>query len=352
LIKVAAITSGRHVPSSRFRVRQHIIPLKAFGIEVHEYTPMIDKYRNLPFWPESWDYRYGLPLYLLWQGLKITTRIPGIIGSWRQHITWLERHMLPGMVTLEPILRKPLVFDVDDAIWLAPPFKTSAWEIAKRAEVLIAGNQYLAERFASYCRDVRVIPTAVDTNLYRPRSTQQQRQKKYFTIGWIGTSANLRYLEALEIPLRQFLVDHPDSKLLVMADKSPSFPIIPEDRIDYLPWAVDRELIALQGMDVGLMPLPDEEWSRGKCSFKMLQYLACGIPVVVSPVGMNLEILALGQVGMPCFHSDDWYETLAFFHNNRDTAVEYGRIGRGIVERHFSRERVTAKIADVFKSLL
>jgi len=351
MIKVAALTSGKHVPSSRFRVRQHILPLRSFGIEVREYTPRIDKYRNLPLWPEKKDYRYGLPLFLLWQGLKVTMRIPGVFGSWRHQISWLERLMLPGFVTLEPILKKPLVFDVDDAIWLAPPFKTSAWRIAGRADVVIAGNQYLADRFSPYCRDIRVIPTAVDTDRYRPRPTQTPGQSGYFTIGWIGTSANLRYLEALETPLHQFLVDHPESKLLVMADKPPYFPKIPDDRICYLPWTEDGELIALQEMDVGLMPLPDEEWSRGKCSFKMLQYMACGIPAVVSPVGMNLEILAMGQIGLPCPRSGDWYEALSFFHNNREAAVEYGKTGRCIVERHFSRERLTASIAGVFQSL-
>ena len=350
MIKVAAITSGKHAPSSRFRVRQHIIPLRSFGIEVREYTPLIDKYRKLPLWPENMDYRYGLPLFLSWQGLKVATRIPGVFGNRRHQITWLERLMLPGHVTLEPILKKPLVFDVDDAIWLAPPFKNSAWKVAGRADVVIAGNRYLAERFSSYCSEVRVIPTAVDTDRYRPRSTTTGYSDN-FTIGWIGTSANLRYLEALETPLHQFLVDHPDSKLLVMADKPPSFPKIPEDRTCYLRWTEDSELNALQEMDVGLMPLPDEEWSRGKCSFKMLQYMACGIPVAVSPIGMNLEILALGKIGVPCSLSRDWYEALSFFRNHRHDAVNYGRTGRSIVERYFSRERVTADIAGVFQSL-
>jgi len=351
MIKVAALTSGRNVPSSRFRVRQHILPLEAFGIEVREYVPRIDKYRNLPLWPENKDYRYGLPLFLLWQAMKVTTRIPGVFGSWRHQMTWLERLMLPGLVTLEPILKKPLVFDVDDAIWLAPPFRDSAWKVAGRADVVIAGNQYLAERFSSYCSEVRVIPTAVDTDRYKPRSTQTPEQSGNFTIGWIGTSANLRYLEAFETPLRQFLLDHPISKLLVMADKPPSFPKIPEDRMRYLPWTEDGELIALQEMDVGLMPLPDEEWSRGKCSFKMLQYMACGIPVAVSPIGMNLEILAMGQIGVPCSRSGDWYEALSFLYNHRDAAINYGRTGRRIVEQHFSRELVTANIAGVFQAL-
>lgn len=351
MIKVAALTSGALVPSSRFRVRQHIDPLKSCGVFVREYLPRIDKYRELPFWPRNVDYRAGLPLFLVWQGIKVSLRVPGIVGSWRHQVTWLERQLVPGMVTLEPFLRRPLVFDVDDAIWLNPPFRSSAWRIAKRSTVLVAGNQYLADRFSPFAEDIRIVPTAVDTDRFLPRTVPRSAESGTFTVGWIGSSANLGFLQSLEEPLSKFLADHADARILIVADRPFRFSLVPADRVHFSPWSENTEVAALQAMDVGLMPLPDDDWSRGKCSYKMLQYLACGIPVAVSPVGMNREILSMGPLGMGCTRPDEWYETLSFFWNDRSAALRYGAVGRDIVERTFSRRLVTEKLAAIFRSL-
>ena len=351
MISVAALTSGWQTPSSRFRVRQHISPLRELGVAVQEYVPAIDKYRNLPFWPEKVNYRYGLPLFLMWQGVKVATRIPGVWGSWSHQVTWLGRELLPGLLTLEPLLKRPMVFDVDDAVWLAPPFGKSVKTIARRSKIVVAGNNYLADWFASCCRDVRVVPTAVDLDRYRPRPAHHTGHNGPFRIGWIGTSGNLRYLEAIESPLDLFLADHRDSELLVVADKPPAFRHLPGDRVRFLPWSEKAEVGALQQMDVGLMPLPNEVWTRGKCSYKMLQYMACGIPVVVSPVGMNVEILALGRAGLACCNDGEWYEALSHLYANRERACIYGAEGRAIVERSFSREQVTETMAEIFREL-
>lgn len=351
MISVAALTSGRRTPSSRFRVRQHIPPLRELDVVVKEYVPAIDKYRNLPFWPEKVNYRYGLPLFLLWQGVKVATRIPGVWGSWNHQVTWLGRELLPGWVTLEPLLKRPLVFDVDDAVWLAPPFGNSVKTIARRSEVVVAGNNYIADWFASCSRDVRVVPTAVDLDRYQSLPAYRTGDNVPFRIGWIGTSGNLRYLEAIESPLTLFLADHQDSELLVMADKPPSFQHLPADRVRFLSWSENTEVDALRQMDVGLMPLPNEEWTRGKCSYKMLQYMACSIPVVVSPVGMNIEILALGRAGFACSSDGEWYEALSNLYGDRERARIYGAEGRTIVEKSFSRKQVTETLAGIFRQL-
>jgi glycosyltransferase involved in cell wall biosynthesis len=320
-------------------------------VAVQEYIPAIDKFRTLPFWPEKVNYRYGLPLFLLWQGIKVATRIPDVVRTWSHQVIWLERELLPGWVTLEPLLKRPVVFDIDDAVWLAPPFGTSVKKIARRSEVVVAGNNYLADWFASSCRDVRVVPTAVDLDRYRPGPDDSPGKNSRFRIGWIGSSANLRYLEAIESPLDRFLADHRDSELFVMADKPPAFRHLPGDRIRFLPWSENAEVGAFQQLDVGLMPLPNEEWTRGKCSYKMLQYMACGIPVTVSPVGMNVEILALGRAGLTCSENGEWYEALSDLYANRERARAYGIEGRKIVERYFSRKQVTGTLAGIFREL-
>ncbi len=354
MIDVAALTSGRAVPSSRFRVRQHIGPLLEHGIAVREFVPAVDKYAPLPGWLAGLSNRPYIPSFLVertWRGAKKAARVPGIAGSWRSRITWLERCLMPGYLTAEPLLGRPLVFDVDDAVWLFPPRgEKAAAAIAARADVVVAGNRYLADWFSPRARRVCVVPTAVDTERYAPRAEPPPREGG-FVIGWTGTSSNLPYLEAIGRPLGRFLSDRPEASLLVLCDRPPSFEGVPSGRVRYLPWSEENEAEALRGIDVGLMPIPDNEWTRGKCGFKMLQYLACSVPAVVSPVGMNAEILGMGKVGLAAAAEDDWYEALSFFRSDAVRAGEYGRAGRKVVESRFSRKVVSGILADIFRSL-
>jgi len=355
MIRVAALTSGRQVPSARFRVRQHILPLRGFGIDIREYAPGIDKYAPIPTSLQKLNADYRLPYVFVertWRGVKQATRIPGIIGSWPSRITWLERQLLPGFLTLERFLKRPLVFDVDDAIWLHPPAgKYAADRIARIADVVVAGNRTIAEWFSVRSKDVRVIPTAVDTERFRPRKEQNVPGKGDFVIGWIGTSFNLKFLESIEGAIRKFISDHEEARVHVVSDKPPSLMKSINRRIQYIPWSVAIEAEALQQMDVGIMPLPDNEWTRGKCSFKMLQYMACAIPVVVSPVGMNSEILKMGNVGLPALDEGDWCEAFSYFYKNREVAREVGLNGRRLAESRFSLKVITPMLADLFKEL-
>jgi len=352
MIKVAALTSGQIIPSTRFRIRQHIESLKSFGVEVNEFVPAISRFAPIPGWPRGVSQVYGLPLYALWQWTKLAAQIPGLLGSWDNQITWLEGSILPRYLTFEPLLKKPLVFDVDDAIWLRRPFGSSSVRaIAKIVDVVIAGNSYLAEWFADYARDVRIVPTAVNTEYFYPRLATQKNNSDQFVIGWTGSSSNLPYLEAIETPLKWFFEQFPNSEILVVSNQPPAFHCLPSERVRYIPWSAECEAEAVRQMDVGLMPLPDTNWSRGKCSFKMLQYMASGIPVVVSPIGMNVEILAMSKLGLGASSDSDWYEALLLLYQNQSLYEEYGQNGRNIVEEHFSHTVVAKKLAEIFLSL-
>lgn len=354
MIKVAALTSGRNVPSTRFRIRQYIQPLREFGIEVQEFCPSIDKHAPIPGWPSHLRQRYILsilPIYAAWQGVKIATRIPGVLGSYRKEITWLGRQLLPGYLTFEPLMKKPILFDVDDAIWLGGPFaKSSVVATARRAEVVVAGNEYIANWFDKFSKNVRVVPTCVDTDKFQP-NMHNSFDTDAFVIGWIGTKATLPYLESIETPLHQFVSKIPEARVLVVADTSPSFKQIPLEKVSYIPWSKKIEAKAIQKMDVGLMPLPDTEWTKGKCAFKMLQYMACGIPVVVSPVRTNAKVLGLGDVGISAQNNAEWYEALDYLQKNRNTARNMGKNGRVVVKRHFDRKLASKQIAEIILSL-
>jgi glycosyltransferase involved in cell wall biosynthesis len=362
MIKVAALTGNKTQSSSRFRVRQNIEFLKQLGIFVQEYPSLINIYEITPPWiPASLIPNYEKPIKYLWQGAKIVNRIPGIIGSFQGDVTWLLRGMLPYRFTLEDCLKKPLVFDVDDAIWLINHSNYSSdssvgirtaqsiIKIAKQADIVIAGNNYLAQWFKPHNPNTIVISTAVNTQRYYPKTLSSQNSKP-FTIGWIGS--DLRNLLSAETLVKRFMNNFIDSELLVIASQTPLLKNLPSNRVRYIPWSPEVELEAIQQMDVGLMPLADNEYNKGKCSFKMLQYMACGIPVVVSSVGMNLEVLALGKVGIGAEKELDWYDALAMLYKNRELGKSYGIQGRKIVEQHFSQNVIVEKLAMVFKKLV
>jgi len=350
MIKVAALTSGRNVPSARFRVRQHIEPLRNSGIHVSEYIPAIDKFAPTPRLFTFPDSMYLNVVKGAWKCVKVSTRVPGIIGSWKAKITWLERELHPGILTFEPLLKHPIVLDVDDAIWLTRPFgRMAAIRIAKAADVVLAGNNHIAQWFSRYAKDVRIVPTAVDTDRIRPKNLQGPRPShSRFVIGWTGTSSNYTSLYQIEKALKEFLKNH-EAELLVIADRPPRFSELKPDRVRYVRWHRDMEIGVLDQMDVGLMPLLSDEWSLGKCSFKMLQYMAAGLPVVVSPVGMNVEVLSMGDIGFPAVTQDDWYEALSSLYHDPSLAHRYGAKGRLIVEKHFSRSVISTILARIFK---
>jgi glycosyltransferase involved in cell wall biosynthesis len=352
MITVAALTSGKFEPSSRFRIRQHIASLRTFGVLVREYLPALGKYALIPGRPMRDRPQYLNPFGYLWEGLKLAARLPGIVGSHRCQITWLERGIMDWGPTLEPLLKPPIVVDVDDAVFLLPPLgKYGAIIAAKLATLVIAGNQYLANWYSRYARDIRIIPTAVDTHRFRPRTKNELKEPGNFIIGWTGSASNLVYLHAIESPLRHFLENYEDTEICVVANKPPSFKTIPGHRVRFIAWSPEIESEAVRGMDVGLMPLPDNPWTRGKCSFKMLQYMATGIPAIASPVGMNADILAMDSLGLPASTDDDWYEALTYFYVNRDKCIEYGLKGREVAERNYSQKIISSRLASIFREL-
>ncbi len=349
MIRITALTQGRLKPSTRFRVRQNIPKLQELGIYVSEYFPAIDASQGVPFNLDPWPTIARFPIVAAWQGLKLGLRIPGIYQAPKSDITWLQRELLPGYLTLERMIASPFVFDVDDAIWLA---KKDAAEnvskIASLATAVIAGNQYIADWFSSFNEHVVIIPTAVDISCF---TLVKNASKSDFTIGWIGTRANLSYLEEASPALVEFFKRFDDAVLFIVSDNPPKLPALPENRVRYVPWSESIEVESLHKMDVGIMPLPNNEWTRGKCSFKMLQYMACGIPVVVTPVGMNADILNMENVGFGASSKDEWLCALEFLYQNRTAAREMGATGRVVVAESFSTEVISRKIAEVFKAI-
>ena len=238
------------------------------------------------------------------------------------------------------------MFDVDDAIWVPYESDFSA-EIARRCDGVIAGNRFLAEHYERLGAKVWLVPTSVDADVWRPVN----KVSGQWTIGWTGSSANLRFLYAIEQPLTEFLATHPDSRLLIVCNRRPSFERLQADRWDFAFWSMENEVRHVQRMDVGLMPLADSELARGKCGFKMLSYMAVGLPVIVSSVGVNQEILARGELGLSANFNDEWYQALERLYDNRELSARMGAAGRRVAEEHYSVKANVVKLASIFREV-
>lgn len=345
-MRVTSLTGGLDLPSTRFRVRQHIPGLARRGVSVRESVPRIDKHAQLPG-ATSKSRLLRWPVMGVMHGFKIASRAPEALATYKTDLTWVLREMVKGVPSLELVVRRPFVFDVDDAIWLAPPAGSFACaRIAERAEVVMAGNAYLAEWFSRHAKDVRIVPTAVDPVRY---AKVDERDREKFVIGWIGTSSNLKYLHAIEDGLKKTFDEHPEAEMLIVCNAPPEFSQLDPNRVRFVPWSREVEVDMIRDMDVGLMPLADDPWARGKCSYKMLQYMSCALPSVVSPVGMNVDVLASAELGFGASTSDEWADALITYAKDRALARRHGEAGRKIVEETYALDVVTEQIAGIFR---
>lgn len=330
-LSVVAFTGGRDVPSARFRVRAYVAALAAEGVDLVERPSRAGSY------PPA-----ARALRPLWAAANVLERTLDVARSRRFDVTLLQRELLSTFVTLEPFTKRPRVLDVDDAIWLLRG-GAFARRLAGLADLVLAGNAFLAERFSAWNRDVRVLPTAVDTDRFTPAAEAPEPERP--VIGWSGTSSTLPLLERLEAPLAAVLARHPRARLRVVCDRPPTLPKLPRDRVEWVAWSEAIEVDALRDLAVGLMPLDDTDAARGKCAFKMLTYLACGVPAVVSPVGVNAELLAAGSVGYAARTDGDWADALDGLLREPDRAQALGAAGRRLVEERFSVRALAPRLA-------
>lgn len=333
LLRAVAFTQGENVPSARFRIRQHLDALNALGIVMRESPAEFGSYP-----PAAKLAR--LPWLLRTSGERLRA-----VRAATEDVAVFQREMVSTLATAERVWRKPALFDVDDAIWLHQRFGAIA-NIARRCGHVVCGNSFLAEWFARHAQ-VTIIPTAVDTDYYRPGTRSETP-----LLCWSGSASGLVYLHAIEDALSRVLEAVPQARLRVVSNAAPRFTSLPAARVEYVPWSPQNEVGAIQAAWAGLMPMPDTTWTRGKCSFKMLTYMACGVPAVVSPFGMNAEVLGQGKGAFGAANDAAWCEVLVELLRapaaQRDAI---GEAGRALVRRHYGRDVIAARLADVIKSL-
>jgi len=254
---------------------------------------------------------------------------------------WLERLLT---------LRRPLVFDFDDAIYLTDTSQANAWSrrfkptvkaatICRLARHVTVGNEFLARFAKDHAREVTVVPSTIDTDAYQ---VQPRAQNRVPVIGWTGSVTTLPYLVALAPALRR-LREKREFELRVIGAKVD----IEGLAVRCLPWRAETEPDDLRALDVGLMPLPDDEWSRGKCGMKALQYMALGIPPVVSPVGVNTAIVRDGVNGAYACTEEEWIDRVALLLKDEPLRRSLGQEARRTVEESYSARAHAPRVARI-----
>lgn len=339
-MRVAFFTQGAKVPAARFRVEQ-LVPALAAHVEctVLPATPSV--YGDVGRLRGGWR--------ALAKPLSVVSRVRQLDAISRCDAVWLQRPMIEYWTTVFERFaarRRPVVFDFDDAIfhnkWGLEARKVR--RIIDAARHVVAGNGYLAE-FVARPEKTTIIPTVVDEHRYTPRPDPDGP----FTIVWTGMSHNLRELAPLAPALARVLAET-RGRLLIAADRLEGA-FLRELPVELVPWSPASEVTALAAGHVGVMPLADTPYNRGKCAFKLIQYMARGIPVVASPVGANREVVRDGVEGIHAATPDAWADALLALARDRDLRVRMGTAGRARVEQAYSVTAVVPRYLEILRSI-
>lgn len=331
-IRVAAFTSGATVPGARFRVRQYIPALMQASIAVTEYWPRLGAFPPRAKW-----LRPG------WLAGTLAQRLPQIALAQMADVTWLYRELVSTLVTLEGFTRKPRLLDVDDSIHLFRDGST-ARRLAHLVDLVVVSSPYLADAWRRWTPHVEVLPMAVDTDCITPTPFPARP-----VIGWLGSPPNLPYLASVAPALAAVAARFPGTTVAVCSEQQPHLPGLP---IHYVPWAPAVERPFLESLSIGIVPLADTPWERGKFSYKMLLYMAAGRPVVGSPVGSSADMLHNHKVGIAATDHGQWVAALSTLLADQAAAQRLGAEARRIAVRDYSVTAIAPRLAQILRRLV
>jgi glycosyltransferase involved in cell wall biosynthesis len=328
-------------PSSRYRVYQFLPLLRQLGFEC-EVSPGIDAALYDAIYRQRTTGKTAA-LRAIWQRRHADLRRVTDFDA-----VFVQKGFFPGLSCgLEEKLaqRRPLIFDLDDAIWLPrqggnPVLRLlhderKVQRVMKCAAAILAGNEFLADYASRYNSNVTLVPSSLDLSRYKQSSGST-------TVGWIGSSSTMPYLKPLQ-PVFKTL----GLKPRVIAAGNPNALGFP---VEFRQWSLESEMDELSKIGIGIAPLPDNDWERGKCGVKLLQYMACGIPAIASPVGVHNQIIRNGITGFLARTTDEWTSRVQSLLCDAKQRSEMGRQGRAVVEKNYSLAGAADTIASVLRS--
>lgn len=328
-------------PSSRYRVEQYIPFLRKKGIRCYIRPFMSSTFYKILY---KRDRIFQKTCYFLISSIR---RIFDFFIAIRMDIVFIHLECFPiGPPVFEWLLfklRKKIVYDLDDAIYMAPTstankflrylkYPSKVKRIIRYSKFIITCNEYLEGYAKRYNPNVASIHTAVDTDRFKPVGKRSKVDR--VIIGWIGSHSTAPYLNMLVNVFHRLSKDHRFCLKIIGADNVDLK--FDDVEVIYLSWRLEEEVEQFQSLDIGVYPLPDTTWTLGKTGFKTIQYMSVGIPCVASNVGANKIIIKDGENGFVANSEEEWVEKLSILIKDPQLRQRIGLAGRKYVEEHFS----------------
>jgi len=303
-LKVIFLVQGMNVAASRYRVLQYLPFLHEAGID----TEVFEFPERMSGWSSLWEF------------LK------------NGDIIFVQRKRLPRSVLLSlKRLKKKILYDFDDAVMFKNSLSKNPYSLRRTmsfkrmlhyTDLVIAGNDFLKQEAEKYHENVKVIPTPIDAERYQEKKIHESDM---VIMGWIGDHGSIHYMESYKDVWEAMGRKYKNVVLSIICD---TFIETKDISLRKIPWNYEREIEDLMSLDIGLMPLFDDLWSKGKCGFKIIQYLGVGIPVVCTPVGINRDVVENGVHGLWANTKDEWIEKLSTLVENASLRKKMGKEGR------------------------
>ena len=354
-MKIALLTKyGDMAASTRQRFLQYKPFLSAGGIETESHSLLDNDYLNQVYSDGHQNFAHIASRYL--NRLNWLRSNPDVDAIWLQYEVF---PFLPGIAErIVGLPGKPIIFDFDDAIFhnydlhtnrlirfaLGQKLRTTIGQ----ASMAFCGNTYLAKYTSEICTRTEIVPTVVDTSIYCPPSKRRSKNAEIY-IGWIGTPSTwVQYMHPM-LPVFIETATKVGARLSVMGAERNA---LSHPLLNFVDWGLDCEVPFLQNIDIGVMPLTDTPWARGKCGYKLIQYMACGLPVIASPVGVNCDIIEHGVNGFLVENDAEWVAALNALISDSKLRLRMGAAGREMVKRDFSLQVYGPKITNFLLELL
>lgn len=338
----------------RFRIAHYIPHLESHGFEVTLQTLFTTEFFRFVYKPGHLARKSAVFAKLALKHLWALREAPAY------DVIFIYRELLPvGPAFIEWLLSMPgcppIVFDFDDAIFLPSvseanrliaalktPSKVAT--IVRRSREVVVGNDYLGAYARQFNPAVTVIPTSVDTTKFRPGPARAERTVP--VVGWIGSPTTASYIKNLAPALQRLAAEH---RFLLKVSGTGEPIVIPGVTVENPPWQLDQEIELFRGCDIGVYPLVDDAWAKGKCGFKAIEFMACGVPVVASPVGVNREIVTDGVNGFHAATDNEWVEKLGRLIADPALRQRFAAAGRQTIEERYSLHVNAPKLAGVLR---
>lgn len=343
-------------PSSRYRVEQYIPYLKNKGVDCLVRSFISSGFYNMLY---KKGYYFKKMFYFLQSSIR---RFGDIFQAFKADIIFIHLESFPfGPPALEWILvkfRKKIVYDLDDAIYLGATssvnkflrflkYPSKVEKIIKLSEHVITCNKYLANYTERFNKNVTVIHTSVDTEKFIPKTKKHNRD---ITIGWIGSHSTAPYLDLIKNVFLELSKRYRFNLKIIGGGDYDIGISNPNITVSNLKWNLEEEVGHFQSLDIGVYPLPENEWTLGKTGFKTIQYMSVGVPCVASRIGTNKEIVIDGVNGFLASLEEEWIEKVSRLLEDPELRKRIGLAGRKIVEENFSLKVNAPRLLEVVKS--